>query len=254
MIGRRSREAGRSVVVDEEDRTDDDKSRIDSVGGFRLPRYRFGIAVGGSGHRPWHAVDLSVYGPRMAEQAAGGARVDIFSVCGIRSGYVRQAGQFTYGSGYLKRGRCERCGWVVALNLGSVEQEIDLHCAVADGANDGLLRHIFTAILADLPPGRDAAPGHRSDLLAHAARHRPTMAVCRECARGASSPQVHGTGITICPRGHLVCSACTFSAGKWGVGDGDAMAEECVVDAPCSVLVALARHYDIVLNDPPGLR
>ena len=46
-------------------------------------------------------------------------------------------------------------------------QEIDLYIADAAGHGDagGLLRQIFTAILADAPPGRDAEAGHRSDLL-----------------------------------------------------------------------------------------
>ena len=149
---------------------------------------RFGIAAGMSGWG-WHAVDLELVGPQLAKiHAENRKRIDgdVFSVCGVRAQMVRKLGPFTYGSRWLRRLRCERCSWVVALSRGTVEQEIDLYTADAGGdALGDLLRQIFTAMLADAPPGPEAEAGHRSDLLAHASRHRPVMTVCeRHCHVG----------------------------------------------------------------------
>lgn len=229
-------------------------SLASSVGGVRLPQYRFGITISGAGEPQWHAIDLKLFGPRIVEAAARGSGIDAFSVCGVRSDYMRRAGEFTYSRVVLDRHRCERCGWVVALNRGTVEQEIDLHTAEAGGADHGVLRQIFTAILADLPPGAIAESGHRSDLLAHASRHRPVVMVCEECAGGLACADVHGPGVTTCPDTTLVCSECTFTAGPWGGDQQGTATGECVVAAPCSVLAALAQHYDIGLDAPWGLR
>lgn len=222
---------------------------MESVGGMRLPQYRFGIGAGGAQWRFLHAVDLKRHGLRIAEAVDRGARrsdVEVFSVCGTRAQYMRRMGQFTYDSKFFAQGRCERCGWVVALNMGTVEQEIDLYTRAAGGLDDGLLRQVFTAILADLPPGAAAEAGHRSDLLAHVARHRPTAAVCEACAQQRSAADVHGAGVTACPDAVLVCGSCTFTAGAWGGERQGLTTGECVVAAPCSVLAAAARHYELL--------
>jgi hypothetical protein len=206
-----------------------------SGGAAHVGAYRFGIGAGGSDWR-WHAVDL---------EAVGRRDVEMFSVCGTRSELVPRLGQFTYGSRWLSERRCERCGWVVALNRGTVEAEIELHVGAAGNGDTGLLRQIFTSVLADVAPGRDAESGHRSDLLAHAARHRPTVIVCEECGESPSAAEVHGEGVAVCPQAELVCGECTFTAGRWA-GEWEGMTTgECVVPAPCSVLVALAQHYEI---------
>lgn len=224
------------------------QSPVNVVGGMRLPEYRFGIGLGGGDWRGWHAVDVKRYGPQLAEAHVHGVRtseVAVSSVCGIRAQYVRRAGQFTYDSAFLTRDRCERCGWVVALHQGTVEQEIDLYVAASGGADRGLLRQVFTSILADLPPGAAAEPGHRSDLLAHVARHRPTAVGCEACAQGRHVTEVHGAGVTACPEAVLVCASCTFTASSWGGQRQGMTTSECVVAAPCSVLHAVARHYEL---------
>jgi hypothetical protein len=134
---------------------------------------------------------------------------------------------------------------VVALNRGTVEAEIELHVGAAGDVDTGLLRQVFTAVLADVAPGRDAESGHRSDLLAHAARHRPTAIVCEQCGEKCSAAEGHGEGVVVCPQVQLVCGECTFSAGRWADEREGMSTAECVVPAPCSVLVALARHYEI---------
>lgn len=230
---------------------------VNSDGRLRLPQYRFGIGTALMQEPASHAVDLQLYGPRMLDAQARGvpcSDVDVFSVCGTRTQYVRRAGQFGYQSGFLNEHRCERCGWVVALNRGTVEQEIDLHTGYSRGADHGLLRQIFTAILADVAPGSDAEAGHRSDLLAHAARHRPVLAVCEECSYSPSAAEVHGPGATACASPTLVCGSCTFTGGLWAGERSGMSTGDCVVAAPCSVLVTLAQHYDVVVDRPWGPR
>lgn len=221
------------------------KVHLDNVGsGRRIPKYRFGIACGAAGPQ-WHAVDLRIYGPQLIDGGLHSGDVEVFSVCGSRSQYLRRLGQFSYESPFLTPQRCERCGWVVALSQGTVEREIDLFVGAAGVLDDGLLRQVFTSILADLPPGREGESGHRSDLLAHAARHRPSLAVCEDCSVSRCAAQVHGHGAVACPDAVLVCRSCTFTAGQWA-GPRQGMAtDECVVAAPCSVLVALAGHYEL---------
>ena len=220
--------------------------------------HRFGIAHGAS-DLCWHAVDLEVTGPPWVAAMAEN-RVDVFSVCGTRSQLVRKLGPFTYESRWLKHRRCERCGWVVALNRGTVEQETELYTAdgggraaiVAVGGDPDLLRQIFIAILADAPPGRDGAAGHRSDLLAHAARHRPTVSVCADCSESASAADVHGADAARCPHAALLCAECIFTTGPWAAREGIPTGE-CVVGAPCSVLTTLTQHYGIPAS-PGGQR
>ncbi len=215
-----------------------------------ISAHRFGIAAGMSGWG-WHAVDLEAMGRRLAEannEVIKAVDVEVFSVCGARSHLVRKLGAFTYGSRWLERLRCERCSWVVAINRGTVEQEIDLYTAESGDAPSGhLLRHIFTAILADAPPGHEAEAGHRSDLLAHAARHRPVITVCETCIEEGSAA-AHGPHMAQCPQAAVLCEECSFTAGSWAGEWQGATTGECVVAAPCSVLTALAVHYGIPLT------
>ena len=221
-----------------------------------VPAHRFGIAVGMSGWG-WHAVDLECVRRRLAtarNEAIKTVGVEVFSVCGARSHLVRKLGAFSYGSRWLQRLRCERCSWVVALNRDTVEQEIDLYTAESGDAPSGdLLRQIFTAILADAPPGREAEAGHRSDLLAHAARHRPVITVCKTCTEEGRAA-AHRPHAAQCPQAAVLCEECSFTAGSWAGEWQGLTTGECVVAAPCSVLTALAEHYGIPLRSREGSR
>ena len=221
-----------------------------------MPAHRFGIAAGMSGWG-WHAVDLECVRRWLAEarnEAIKPVDVEVFSVCGARSHLVRKLGAFSYGSRWLQRLRCERCSWVVAANRGTVEQEIDLYTAESGDAPSGdLLRQIFTAILADAPPGREAEAGHRSDLLARAARHRPVITVCETCSEEGSAA-AHGPHVAQCPQAAVLCEECSFTAGSWAGEWQGVTTGECVVAARCSVLTALAEHYGIPLRSWEGRR
>lgn len=218
---------------------------------------RFELGAAAEQRRVWHAIDMVLHGQRVAAipvEERSGRGIEAFSVCGLRAHHTPRLGGFTYDNRFLKSRRCERCSWVVALNRGTVEQEIDFYTRAADGSDllapagtdSGLLRAIFTAILADAPPGRDAESGHRSDLLAHAAMHRPVLSVCEDCCEHGVG-DVHGGDR--CPQAGAVCAECTFTAGQWAGEQAGSITGECVVAAPCSVLVALAAHYGV---DGPG--
>lgn len=211
-------------------------------------RFAIGTAMSGWGY---HAVDLELLAPRMTQaqvERRNPFEVETFSPCGARVQIVGRLGQFTYGNRWLTRLRCERCSWVVALNRGTVEQEIEMYTVDAGGDAQGeLLRQIFTAILADAAPGPEAQAGHRSDLLAHAARHRPVQMVCQECAESEPSV-VHGAAVPHCPDMASVCTECSFTAGSWAGQWEGVTTGECVVASPCSALLAMAHHYDIALR------
>jgi hypothetical protein len=221
---------------------------------------RFELGAAAEQRRVWHAIDMALHGTRVAAipvEERSGRGIEAFSVCGLRAHHTPRLGGFTYDNRFLKSRRCERCSWVVALNRGTVEQEIDFYTRAADGsdvlaaagADSGLLRAIFTAILADAPPGRDAESGHRSDLLAHATQHRPVLRVCEDCCEHGVG-EAHGGDA--CPQTAAVCAECTFTAGPWAGEQAGSITGECVVAAPCSVLVALAAHYGVSGTDSAG--
>ncbi len=218
---------------------------------FDYDVHRFGIGVA-SGSQ-WHAVDVVSLAPRIArarsdahrEGSSATRRVATFSACGIRVQLLRAMGPFTYDSPWLPKVRCERCSWVVAIDRGTVEQEIASYVADAGEEPRGdLLCQIFTAILADAQPGPPGRAGHRTDLLAHAALHRPRLTVCHQCSPGGCRA-AHGPAVTSCPQEAVLCTACTFTAGPWAREREGQPTGECVVSSPCSALLALAAHYDI---------
>lgn len=217
---------------------------------------RFAIGSTGGARSRWHAVDLAVLGRGLGggPSADDGGRGEVYSVCGQRCGLARNQEPFTDGRSWPRSRRCERCGWIVALSRGTVDCEIDEYALdaadrgvlLAAGVDPDLLRHIFIAILADAPPGRAGGPSYRSELLAHAARHRFSVTVCGRCASSQDSAAMHGEAV--CPHAAVVCQACTFTAGPWAGESESTATGECVVSAPCSVLSALARHYGIAVT------
>lgn len=179
-----------------------------------------------------HAVDLE------AARAWGSVGVERLSVCRTPCTFVDngEQGAFPYGAAlsWGDSSRCERCGWVVALNRGAVDAEIEFY---ADGSRVGVfadpLRQLFTAILADAPPGPTADLGYRSELLAHVARHRPVIDLEGELG---ALPAYRRVPLASSPLREPTCLECTFAFGY-----GSAIA----VPAPCSALTAVAHHYGI---------
>lgn len=151
--------------------------------------------------------------------------------------------------------RCPDCAWILALHRGDVDEEIAAFTTV-----NGFDAAVITARLGEdfgerlldkvahdpaLWQGADRlGPSHRSQLLGHATRHLPTVAVCEECVE-IGVANAHGYGAT-CPEVGIICPGCTVAAdGVWaGEWEGTVLAE-CTVSAPCSVLTTLAAHYEV---------
>jgi len=223
------------------------------------------FAVGASaGLKPrWHAVNVAALRARKeaAREDRDGHRVQEYSVCGLPCMSAARLGPFTPDNPLFEEGgRCERCGWVVAVSCGTLDQEIDGYTPVGvarqiiaeAGLDPDLLPTILIAILADAPPGLDGESGHRSDLLAHAAAHRPVILMCEQCSRTGCCTEVHGPLTTTCPHASVICGACTFTAGTWAGWWEGAATGDCDVAAPCSVLTELAYVYGIITR-PTGV-
>lgn len=179
-----------------------------------------------------HAVDLA------STRAWSSVGVECLSVCRTPCTFVDngEQGAFPYGAAlsWGDSSRCERCGWVVALNRGAVDAEIEFYADVSRlGVFADPLRQLFTAILADAPPGPDADLGYRSELLAHVARHRPVVDLERELG---ALPAYRRVSLASAPTLAPTCLECTFAFGYGGA---------VVVPAPCSALAAVAGHYGI---------
>lgn len=212
---------------------------------------RFGI---GPGRHRRHAVDMSIAAKAESGTPEGRHPV-IFGVCGERVTLARKWGAYGDQNGMLAERRCEQCSWIVALHQGTTEREIVRYSPdelqrnlIANSGHDpDLLTTLLRAVLAN---HRDELnyerpePGVVSELLAHLCRHRPVVIVCGEC--WDSSPQVHGTDISVCSDATVACMACTFLAGAWaGEFEDSVGAPECFVHSPCSVLTSVAAHFQI---------
>lgn len=207
----------------------------------RVHDFRFGVGIEPPLAVPGrfvHAVDLEA-SPAWSSGAHG------LSVCRTPCTPFIDGGdgEFAYGVALFgaDSSRCERCGWVVALNRGAVDAEIEFYASRSrSGVFAGLLRRLFVAILADAPPGPAADLGYRSELLAHVARHRPVVDLDSELDVLPAYRRVPlASSRALVP----VCLECTFAFGHGGA---------IVVPAPCSALVAVAHHYGIAVTTEGG--
>lgn len=223
---------------------------------------RFGI---GPGRHRRHAVDLLEALPAIEAGQRTGRKprdVEVFGVCGERVTLARKWGRYDYDNPQLRTRRCERCGWIVALHLRSIEREIAQYAADpvdralirARGYDPDLLPKIVRAVLAAHPDDTvdRPEPGLFSELLAHICRHRPIGVICAGCWDDGVE-ETHGPGAMLCPEAVTACWACTFIAGSWAGEFEDTIGScECVVSAPCSVLTAVAAHHGIDITSPTG--
>ncbi|MGJ6127384.1 hypothetical protein QN239_32920 [Mycolicibacterium sp. Y3] len=226
------------------------------------PADRFGI---GPGRHRRHAVDLLEAAPlidagrrrgRMARAA------ELHGVCGERVMLARKWGRYDYANPHLSTRRCERCSWIVALHLGTVEDEIASYAPepvergliASTGHDPDLLTTIVRAVLAahDGEVSDRLEPAVVSELLAHISRHRPVGVICEGCWDGGIQ-DTHGVGVTHCPEAIVACWACTFIAGSWAGEFEDTIGScECIVRSPCSVLTAVAAHHNIDITSATG--
>ncbi|WP_176470791.1 hypothetical protein [Mycobacterium avium] len=189
-----------------------------------------------------HALDLSS-DPRVVHAAA---------LCERTVGLAPTWGP--YGREAADRyGRpCHDCQWILALHRGTVADEfgaacpdaVDAAAIAAAGIDPHLGPKLLTAIAGDralIRSHHPLAPTHQTQLFAHASRHLPAVSICEECL-DFGIHNAHDDTST-CPAQSIFCPACTPAAGQWAGEWAGTLLSECLVEAPCSVLTALAAHY-----------
>ncbi|MGD9526426.1 MAG: hypothetical protein AB7I38_11700 [Dehalococcoidia bacterium] len=184
------------------------------------------------GNNRWHAAD-SVRPP-----AVGGWLLR-YSACGAP---VRVAAKYgPYMAANLPGPVCAACMWWAAVRSGTVTDAI---IRLPD-----LVRPLAERIVACADDdGYEVDHPRTVQLLAAITAHASAPLVDVDCAeRGCE----HGDDE--CPITGWGCDACSLVAGGWaGEWEGTYLPES-VVEAPCSVLTTLARHYDVPI-EPPGVR
>lgn len=212
----------------------------------------FGVSESSGRHAVTHDMAATVVEHSSIREAAP------WALCGERVGLATKWGSYQSDSPYLAQGRtCWSCAWIVAAERGEVEATI---AAAAPGANEiaaltsalgdplaGV--RLLEAIAADddLPrPWRDGfyRRSQRTDLLALASRHQPSVLVCEECAEAfGESDGAHEGGR--CAGEVVACMGCSPTAGPWaGEWEGTVL-HQCMVAAPCSVVRTLCGYYGI---------
>lgn len=214
---------------------------------------RFGIGIGDDGRR--HAVERR----HASTSADGSARSGgSLAVCGQWTTEATLWGDWDPDKPTVQSHRCEHCGWALAVHgAAPIAEELarytitgrDRGVVVAAGADPNLLHRLMTAILQPEPelgsePLSDIGPGALSSLLAHAARHRPLVLRCEECADTANAPEeLDEEGDHNCAQ--LVCAGCSLKHGKWAGEREGYLRSECTVAWPCSVITTMADHHGL---------
>lgn len=174
---------------------------------------------------------------------------------------------FQRGAAPLDHGSvCPDCAWVVALNQDGIAAELAAltptgrqHDALARLLPDPLITvHLCEAILrAQRSAHLDQDDPLTLQLLAHASRHAPEIAIPEDCGEGSCDHRPENANQSWeCwyPDAAVVCPTCSVRAGSWaGEWEGQ-YAAECTVASPCSVLVALTTRYLPTPVEPDRLR
>lgn len=190
------------------------------------------------------ALDLAGGDPRLASPPA---------LCRRTVGLATAWGPYSRDEAMRHPHRCPDCAWILALNQGSVDAEIEAFtacdaidaAAISDRVGD-LGRHVLTAIAHDptLTDGdQRLKPSHQSQLLGHATRHLPVVALCEECLEIGVANAHDGSS---CPAQIVACAGCTLTSHEvWSGEWAGTFLPECTVTAPCSVLATIASHYQV---------
>lgn len=179
----------------------------------------------------WHAIDAAPFDT--------GCREHAWALCGA---IVRLAGEkyqpYDPSSVPVSHDPCPQCRWTVAAATGSFDAAIrDLEHPLAIATATAILDHS-----GRLEQGIDDPAAIQ--LLAAVAAHAPVLLVTEEAAEeggclGCVNPPCHG-----CP-GRLACAACSLQAGDWAGEWQGQYREECLIEAPCAVLLALAEFAGV---------
>lgn len=185
--------------------------------------------------------------------------VTVPAVCRRMVGVATAWGPYRREEALKHPHRCPDCAWILALHNGGVEDEIAAFTAhdvvdtavIADRMGD-LGAQLLTAIARDpelTHGGQRLRPSQQSQLLGHAIRHLPVVGMCEECL-DIGVVNAHGEGQS-CPAQEVICAGCTLTAHEAWAGEWyETFLPECIVTAPCSVLAAMAAHYQIPTRTP----
>ncbi|HEX6359499.1 hypothetical protein [Actinophytocola sp.] len=179
--------------------------------------------------------------------------------CGAPGKLVTKWGPFVHGNPYLRTNRCAACGWLVAIDLLTIQQELDALAPSAD------VRPVFARLLADPAPAAticeaivtaatadddafDLDHPVTVQLLAHVTAHEPRLLVPEACAEDechhmpADAPDGWRCPL---PDARVACAACSTLAGSWAGEWQGTFLDQCTVTAPCGVLLTVAQHYGV---------
>lgn len=202
---------------------------------------------------PLHAIEHRAAAKAVEYGDTDSHRVHAPAECGATVVIARRWGAFMRGNHYVRGRACPACAWAVALDQNMVDAEL---AAIAPTGGelaalqrllpDPLLAvRICERILDERRQERDydADSPYWAQLLGHATAHSPAALVPEDCAEGECEHE--DTGEENCFSGStaVACPACSVRAGSWaGEWEGQF---ELVVPAPCSVLAAMAKRYEV---------
>jgi hypothetical protein len=203
------------------------------------PAFLIGITTSSD---PLHAVK---------DRHATSPRECVPTVCGAVATIAREWGEFVRGNEKIdSRAPCPQCAWFVALEHGTAEGELSRRrltsveiAALQRSLRDPLI-HIRTwRRLLEL--GREDEPGDTDRawlayLLGLVTAHKPVLLLAEPCLEGDcdhdSEDECYGEDPAV------ACMACSVLTGSWaGEWEGQVHVQ---VSAPCSVLTAIATHYE----------
>lgn len=196
-------------------------------------------------HHGWHAVTRAAL--PLAATTGDGIRI-VLAACGTFVTLAPMYGTYARDAVPVAYEPCPECAWAVAVATSTADREIQLitpdereaAALAALGLDPFLPGALCRAILAaaEDEPGREVIRQ-----LAAVTRHRPGLAVSAGCAEG-DCEDTSAAGTCGCPA-RAVCWGCSLRAGtEAGEWAGSLMGEG-IVDAPCSVLAALAAGYGL---------
>ena len=192
---------------------------------FEVPDVPF---LTGIGSGDWHAIPKDA----LAYALEGPAYSVAFAACGQLVRVAAKFGAYNRGTTPVTYHPCQQCAWTVAAEGGmpAIEAEIGRLPSLAGDTCRAILGRARNED-ADYEPDHPAT----IQLLAAVAAHAPVDLVSEECADGECE---HADGEH--PSGAAACLACSLVVGDWaGEWDGQ-LRPECIIKAPCAVLLALA--------------
>lgn len=192
----------------------------------------------GTHSSPLHAVETRYW---------TSTRRHVPTVCGKPAIIARDWGGFAHGTRQIDTmDVCSRCRWHVALATNTTAAELAV-LTPSDAQQEALGRampdpHLFVQLMERLlgMVDEDSDVDAVSQILAHVTDHRPVLLRAEDCLEDACDhdtvQECYGETPTV------ACGACSFRAGGWA-GEWEGWFQ-IPVTAPCSVLTAVASHYE----------